>query len=711
MKKSNLKLLIKLNIIFFIFYILFQLLGKLDYFFAFHFLHSLIKFIAILVLFGINSTILIKLFFNKDFNFWEFISISSAISLLLPPLLITIEFSEIKILSPELPAINSFIIFLITTLAYYLKNKDVENKLDFKIERFNKKIITSLFSSTFFWILLFYISLTTIIFLTYYALSDLDPFYWMQRYSEEFAAKSVTKISSDRYLFSSLIYILNQGSDIGMYTVFKYILPLLSLVILIPASLVANKYPQKITQILILLTPLISSSTILYLQTPIPQAIAIILIFYFFFFLIYSWLFKKSFFYYLSGIIVLLGSSYHEMLAIAFTVWILVTIFFNIKNIVTFILKNRLTTLIVIFFITSNIPFIKNQAIFISYWVKLVLKYSFSAKFNFIFPAYYVNMNGQSMGWEGFIGVSKYYLYYIGPALIFLILFFVYLFIKNKVLRKHFYSLKTEKEFIILTLCFLIFFSISEILPRLLNFALLPERAWVFTGIFSLTFLFVMLNVLKNDFKYVYFLLIFLIFISVGGALYINNLKKYIITSAKIQSTEWINKNLPTNRLFFTDLDRNLLKYYGKSEVQKVPTEFFFNNLVATEIINKNIPDKSISKKDYSSYIESIKKNANELIIKNPYTEKELFVTMLKENIQQSNALLSLLNLEANNDAYEPALYIYYAKPNKLNPYLNRPYYKENSINKNDLIFDQYPEKFIRIYEDKKNDIVIWKIL
>lgn len=704
------KSLIKINILFFAAYTLLQFFEKLDDFFVLHLLHSLIGFVVILILFGINSTVLIKLFYKKDFDIAEFLSISSVISLLLPPLLLTIEFSEFKMLFKELPMINSFLVFLIMTLIYYFKKDNIKNKIGFKIGKINKATVSLFLFSPFCWVLILYISITIIIFSAYYALPDLDPFYWIQRYSNELATESITNLTSDRSLFSSLIYILNQGSDIVTYAVFKYILPFLSLLIIIPAWLVARKYSQKIIQISVLLLPLASSSTILYLQTPMPQAIAITLIYYFFFFLIYSWLFEKPIFYYFAGITVLLGSFYHEVAAIILAIWFFVTLVFNRKIIFGYVLKNKITALLITLIIISNTSFIKNQVSFIFYWLGLIFKYSLQIKFNFLFPAHYVNINGQSMGWEGFIGVSKYYLYYIGPFLIFLTYLFIYLFIKKRDLRKRFYDSRTNKEFIVLMLCFLVFFLISEILPRFFNFALLPERAWIFTGIFLPTLLFIILKSFGNQFKFAYFLATLLILVSIGGALYINNLKKFIITSAKIHSAEWINKNLPANRIFFTDLDRNLLKYYGKSEVRKVPTEFFFNNATALEEINKYLPVKLSSENDYLALINSIKKNMDELIIENPQQQKESIVALLKESIQQSTSVISLLDSEKTNKDSESNLYIYYAKPNEFNPYIDRPYYKTNNINKDKFIFDQYPDKFMRIYEDKINNITIWKI-
>ena len=139
-------------------------------------------------------------------------------------------------------------------------------------------------------------------------------------------------------------------------------------------------------------------------------------------------------------------------------------------------------------------------------------------------------------------------------------------------------------------------------------------------------------------------------------------MKSYVITDEKLSSVEWIRKNLPSDRLFFTDPDRNMLKYYGESKVVKASAEFFFSDEVAEKEINK--------------YKESLKSPGSGKMYQNM-----------------------------------PKLYIYYSKPSDLNPYIDRPYNKGKKTNRNDYVFDKYPDKFQRIYADKINNIFIWQIL
>ncbi|MFZ2187719.1 MAG: hypothetical protein WAV46_03805 [Candidatus Moraniibacteriota bacterium] len=705
------KTLIKLNVVFFVLYFLFQWFDGLESFLVFRILRSFIELIAILVLGGLNIAAIVQLFFKYNFDLWEMLSLSSVTSLLFVPLLLTIEFSQFHILFKSLPAANSFFIFLILAMSCYLKRGDFANRFQFAVDKPRGSITNAIVSSPLFWVFILNISITFIIFSAYYALPDLDPFYWIQRYAKDFDNGVIVQLMADRPIFSSLLYFLNQGANIDLYASFKYVLPLLSILTLIPAWLIARKFPSKLLQTIILLLPLTSSSTILYSQTPIPQAISIISIYYFFFFLIYSWLFNKNIFYYLAGITAFLGFFYHEMAAIIFAVWLLVTLIFNRKFILEAILKNKLITLLIALLITSNAYFLKNQLDFILHWTEMVMQSIFVMKLNFLFPAYYINMNGQSMGWGDTVGVLKYYIYYAGPAILILLFAFVYFVIRNDEFRKLTINLRRRREIIVLSVCFLIFFSISEVLPRLSNVALLPDRSWVFTGIFSLALFFIITKIGTRKIKIISMMILLGIVTSIGGALYINGMKQYMITNEKLSSAEWIRSNLPNNRILFTDMDGNLLQYYGNSKIQIVPTDFYYDiNIALTEINNFKINRESLEN-NYSLFIKTSKQNLEELSNKNLQEQRDSILVLLDDNIQESTALASLLRIGKIDPENQKKLYIYYSKANEKNPYLNRPYYIENMQGTRKLIFDQYPDKFQRVYEDTADNIVIWKIL
>src|SRR3989338_8727026 len=54
--------------------------------------------------------------------------------------------------------------------------------------------------------------------------------------------------------------------------------------------------------------------------------------------------------------------------------------------------------------------------------------------------------------------------------------------------------------------------------------------------------------------------------------------------------------------------------------------------------------------------------------------------------------------------------YIYYASPSEKNPYVDRPYMKKFENKEDQIIFNQYPERFEKIYSDEINHIYLWKI-
>lgn len=705
------KSLIKLNVIFFVFYASIQLLGSFESFFVFRTFRSFIEIITILLLSGLNITAIIQLFSKYSFDFWEFLSLSSAISLSFVPLLLTLEFSQLHILSDKLPAVNSFLIFLLMLTCYYFKRKNLLDKFQFTFNKLPKYSLKTLTSSPLFWVIILNISITFIIFSAYYALPDLDPFYWIQRYAKDFENKLIVPFTSDRPLFSSLLYFFNQGAHIDLYASFKYVIPLLSILMLIPAWLIARKFSSKIIQTLILLLPLSSSSTILYTQIAMPQAILIILMFYFFFFLIYSWFFKKEFFYYFSGLIIFLAYFYHEIALVVFLVWLIVSIVWEWKKIIRIIWREKLSVFFGILLIISNLSFFVVLFNFIFHWFKYIINVAVLLKMNFLFPLFYINMNGQSMGWGNYIGVIKYYLYYPGIAILLFLFTFIFMLSKSKKFRTAIKNLRKNKEFIVLIICFMEFFIVSEILPRLFSIALLPERIWIYTGIFSLTFFFILIKINNKKIKIISIIALIGIAINIGGAIYINGLKKHMITKEKLSSVEWIRENLPSNRIFFTDMEGNLLRYYGSSAIQAVPTNFYYDiNTTLTEISKVKINNKNLED-NYSLFIKVNKKNLEGLDDKNPLEHTNSILMLLDENIQKSKTIASLLRTGKIDPENQKNMYIYYSKANKKDPYINRPYYKENIQGERTLIFDQYPSEFKRVYNNKSGSIIIWKIL
>jgi hypothetical protein len=654
---------IKLNVLLFFLYILFfNALGSLESFFIFRVIQSLLFLLAIVIIPGINITLLIQYFSKKIFSPLEFFSISSIISLLFPPLAVSFLFSQFGILSKYLPLTVSVFIFIFlfaTQYAHKKKSKNSKEKYLLFSESNLKLFLQNFFSFPLIFPLLFLATAILIIATAYYPLTDLDPYYWITSYSKNIANGIITPLEESRPLFSSLIFIFNQGAKIDLYAIFKYILPSLTLLISIPAILLANKFKSPLQKIIILLLPFVNSSAFLYLQLPIPQSILLIAVFYFTFFLLYAWRNSDNFFYYAAGAIILSTCLFHESGFLIFATWLLVALFFNRKILLEKITENKvLVFLSTAIFLLGILPAIKNYFIFATAWIKKVCVAILNFHQNFLFPARYENIDRNEVGWAGASGVAKYYTYYAGAFSLFIILLFATLCFSDKNFRSFVKNniLKNPALFTLFVL-FAIFFSISEILPRFFNISLLPERSWNLVGIFSILFLITFFSYFKSKKKIICLILIILLAINAAGAIYVNNTKKYLITENQLQSAEWIKKNLPKNRIIFSADNKNLLSFYSNSKFAKVSPDFYYNASVFQNEIHMNFSSSTDKNKHY----------------------------------------------------------VYYSAIDKNNPYAGRPYYDAAKIAKKNqgkiFIFDKYPDKFKRIYFDEENNIIIWEIL
>ena len=701
------KKLILINLYLFLFWLVSASFSNFDLIFL-KYLESFSILIITLWLTGFNLTALIQLFLAKPFSKIETLSVASISAIIVAPLLVTLEYSFWGLLSPKLPFINSIAIFILLLIVYSKKKSSNLKNFDFLKLNIKEETITKLSKSPFLFTSIIYFIAVVIIFSAFYALPEFDPYYWYSSLQELFSKKSVMQISGYRPLFSSLIYILNQTAKIDFYAIFKYVLPLLTSLVLIPSILVASNFKGWLQKFLISILAFASASTFIYSQMPIPQLILNITLFYFTFFLIYSWATQKTFFYFLAGIIGLFAYFYHESAMLFFSIWFVSTIFFYRKNLLGLIKANRLSSFLifVIFFLNFS-QFLEKPYSFLARYLNIFLSPKNILNFNFLFPAKYSNIDGNLMGWSNSIGVLKYYIYYVGPAFFIIIIYFLYLFFRNQQFKKYTKKNLAEKELLVLFISFLCFFSISEIFPRIFNIALLPERAWIFSNIFSIVFLFLILKHKKTH-KLLYFLIIFALFINLGGAIYINNLKKNIVTANTLNSVEWIKKNLPQNRILFSDNNSSSLRLYSQSIVVEIPNEAYFDIDICQKSINQFKHDEIRLNTKYQNFADEMINNVSDLgnyKIKNQKNEIDL---ILNKNSAISEKISNLLSLPSNEK--EQNLFVYFQKISKNNPYINRPYCKKSNLS-NDFIFDKYPKKFRRIYQTKNKDIIIWKIL
>jgi hypothetical protein len=664
--------------------------------------------ISLILLFGINSAYIFQKILKRFFTKWEFLSISLFFIFTLLPFLLLIENFILGEIYTWLPFLNIFLSFIpICFFAY--KNK-TEVFLSLNISK-------DIFKSPFLWVFLFSSAIVSIVIFAYPHLPDKDPYTWIFRLEKIFENKNIIGESS-RSLFPLFTFNFINILGINIFIFFKYILPFLFLSALFPAWLIAKNFKSKLKQTAFLLTIFAAPNTILYSLTAMPQIIFIYLLFFFIFFLAYSFIKKDNLFYYLAGVMATCSVLYHEAAIIVFAIWFFATIYKERK----FLFKNKTQTFLIILILISNFHFIQKYTSFAFKWIRRIFIYIFEKPtLNYLFPAKYTNIDGSLMGWETFGGTIKYYGFYIGPLILgFIILLFVIN--KKGVFRDTFSLIRKNISLIILFLSFLVFFLISEILPRFPGISMLPDRSWVFGGILFILFIFSIFHLdEKNKFikKYHYYILILFIFIGIIGALYINNSKKYLATKAELESANWIKNNLPKNRTFFSTGKTNILRYHADSNTIGVPSNFYFDENQGIETILDPPENRDLNKfEEYVSNIEKEVENTRERIpkLKSENSQKKFLDNFSKKIIEHSNNFsnsLKEISLVKEKEK-DKNLYIYYSEINPKNPYAQRSYSVESwGVNPQDteIIFDQYPDKFQKIYEDKENKIMIWKIL
>jgi hypothetical protein len=669
-------------------------------------LHILLSALFLFTLFpltGLNLVIIIEKLTRSKFDWLEKINIAALLALVFLPFLLTLEYSKFHIFFPSLPFINSLVIFLIAISTNPLALERISVKAYFK-----ETITRSLLLAT-----LFYTVIILIITLSYYALPDLDPYYWLTTYNDSFTQNKIVYITQYRPLFASLTYIFNQTAQVDIYAYFKYIVPFLTLLVLFPASLVARIFHGTLQQLAILLLPIVSASFLLYYQIPIPQAILNITLTYFVFFLIYSWLSQRHFFYYLAGFGIFGAYFYHEAAALVLLPWFVVTLWRYRQTIIDAVRRQKLAALLILLLILSYATLLLSPiAAFLLTWTNSGLHLIQSSHTNFSFPATYINIDGNAVGWGDGLGVFKYYAFYVGPTIFITLILSLGLLISFRSIRSSEKTTSFQLEFIVLGVCFLLFFIIAEILPRFFNVALLPERAWGFAGLFLLSLVPIFFKQYSKYSKHLALLLIVTMFINIGGALYINNLKKYLITPAQMTSAEWISGALPVKRVFFSYGHDNLLRVFSQSSVVGSNNPEFYADIRAFDAaLETFIANHQGLDQRFIQELTTLTFNLRELRGRDLQSDTKYVTTTLDSISSDVEKLKTSIEANAKNQEEKLApIYIYYAKTSDKNPYALRPYIKsDNTEVMSSFIFDQYPKRFKRIYALPDNEVIIWQ--
>lgn len=687
---------------------------------------------------GISTTLIIQWIFRRKFDAIEFITISFLGSLILFPLLLTAESALFKKAYSWYPLANTLATWLISFIPV------LQNKTSIPDMPVIRKIFRDPLFVSFTMGLIF---ITAAIF-SYRALPDLDPYKWLYKYSYQFANSHLNY--AERPFFGSLTYIGTNFTGLGIFEFFKYILPYFFLVIFFPAAMIARLFPEKKKQWIFIFFSFCGPATLLYAQTAMPQAPLIIISYFFIFFLIYATEKKDDFFLYSSGITMLLAFFYHQLAIIAFIAWIIPVII--VKRKVFF--SDKKTFFLIALLLATNYKLFENIYKFAYSWIFNIVNRIFIGNvINPFYPARYTNVDLNSMGWNSTSGVIKFYAFHAGPLVLLVLLGFVLSLCTNKKFRLFFADkLKNELPIIIAIFSFAAFFSIAEIFPRFPNIALLPDRAWIFAGIFTFIFVYLLLKFFPIPSRKTITVFSACLILGISGALYINYLKRYLITSSQWKSIEWIEKNLPEKRIFLSYGYKNLLPVHAETPLIRIPAKTYCSKNIEdfNEVLNNydiTFGNNLFLEKHYKPSIEAIQRMAGKALDyqkenhPDKYSNAVNMLNALSENISEisqsrkrrsqnatiiyppsNQAFLSspilIENIYSHYSApslTENPLYIYYSRQHKKNPYAGRPYSMQTwgitPCPDGIFLFDLYPEKFKRVYSTKDQEVIIWKVL
>ncbi|MCE9642714.1 MAG: hypothetical protein K8Q97_00155 [Candidatus Andersenbacteria bacterium] len=602
-------------------------------------MRSLIDLIAFGAIPSLGLTMLYQQWRGRTFSSIEFLTISFANFLLAIPLLLLVS---ISVLPYQFFAIPITILSIISCIPLGSLKKDT-------LPLSSKDLLLL-------GVIILFIGFIWILTHAYYPLPDFDPYYWLGKYQGFMNTyRAGNLVIGNRPGFFSIYSFFILLAHIDSYALFKYALPQMFAMSVFPLWMIAKTVSGRLYKVAIVLSPLWAASTILYATTSMPQMIFILSSIFAISFLAYSRITKDTFF--LWAALCMFGGSIlmYELSIFPLIIAIGCLLFFKRHSIGLYAKKNSIITTLLALLILSNLHFAQHQITFFLYWIFRIINQILAAQPNLRFPAYYINVDKNAVGWSGALGVTQYYAYYVGSAVIVTLGLIVYFSIKKNRRDKLIAEIKNHVETQIALGIFLAFFCISEILPRAIGLALLPERAWIFGGIACTYFAILALAYSKQ--RIANLLAVALIasaVVSGTAALYVNNQKKYLIPRYQLTSASWVQTNLPSNRLMISDENSDLLQFFSSS---------------------------------------------NTAIISPLYCNQDF---------QDPQALLKAIKKTTLPWSLNDEIYIFFAITDPSNPYKARPYIKPREVC-SQFVFDQHPEKYARVYSDS-NKIIIWKV-
>jgi len=572
-------------------------------------------------------------------------------------------------------------------------------------------------------------------------LAVLDPYSWLIAFDKVTATGSLHSIDDgDRPLYTVLITSFHYLSTTSYYTITKYIFPFLSL-LTIPPLYLAGKNLSKKFQYLFLAAALASPVVIFEFEIVRQQLMALIYM-YFVVGLCAAYALKKDkTIMYIVGASAIIGSLYHPLFFMVIIPWMLCMGIIHWK----FMLQHKIQALVALILLIPwvekvNIHTIVNSIAFLG--KRLVLRFM-QGNQNWSFPAKYVNIDQNSVGWAGPSGVAKYYVFYMG-TLSFVI---IAMYIGSILLSPRFRTFVLQR---IRTLAALIpllllsfFFLVAEIAPRLSNIAYLPDRAW---QILSIILLFPLLGLLMyTDRVYdgksivrrgIYLVLSLAIAINIFGAGYVTYLGGFTVPTYEREAAAWIKGHLPKNRVIFSASSKNLLRFHTQSNRIHLEPEYFGTQdarLIVEHVVtllhfqtNPNKPLNSLSitgkvseriEKTNVTETTSTDTSYDNISICDPgylaYIQQKVAIQCVVSSAPiQSNEKIVTQEFKIPKEYTASPIYLYYAKTDSRNPYNTRPYKSSFTGTRDTSEFpgiDSKPEIFEKVYSDNKN-VFIWLV-
>lgn len=634
-------------------------------------------------------------------------NISCASGLLLLPLLLLLETALFGIRHHSLPLLNALVIIALTVSVSRLRRKLKQTIIQPSLWR----VPWPLFLAG-----LICVGLITVVVTTFQAVPDLDPHTWWNHY-QHMLLDLKGKALPDRALFVFLVYLLQQGAGIDTFVVFKYAFPFLAISSLLPLWLLTRSFSTTWEAVLFLLMVIAVPSTFHYHMLAMPQSIIITITYFFFGWLLYSQMYKRSLFYYGAGSIAAIGFLFHEMALALIIVWLVVTLITDGPRLLAWVRKHIFQSLLVVLIVASNASHFRDGPLaFLRIWlVNNILPY-FHFEPNWRFPAHYINVDNLSPGWPGWSGVMKYYAFFVGPLLLGLLVLNIGALIKSGRYRRFVgQQLFWYRESIIIVVLFMFFVAIAELLPRFANIAFLPERAWIFTGIFGLWFFVPLHNYAGRFRRWLLSGMLVLLLVSASGIMYINYLKGYSIPNQQVRAATWIRKHLPPDRVILASGHTNLLSLYSESAVIDMPPAIYCD---ATPLDDELIKQDQVLRQRLLAHHLLVTKQI-------PLPDNGAFFVML-EQLQKEHPTLppydafKVITSYANSQqlistTYEERArqhtYIFYGNVHPRHLYARRPY--GGPVHLEDCphpVLDKYPSQFKKLYDDH-GTVMIWEWL